>query len=179
MFCMDTIYSIKGWEGFYGITKDGRVWSCPRIINTSRRKAKIKGRWLKPSRNGNGYLQLIFKVEGREKTLLLHRILAETFLGCVEGKYIDHIDGDISNNSLDNLRICTIQQNNWNSKPTNVATSKYKGVSWNKNESKWKVSIAIDGKQRHLGTFADEVDAAKAYEDVAKEIHGEYFRSSI
>ena len=132
MFRMDTVYSIKGWEGFYGITKDGRVWSYPRIINSSRRKAKIKGRWLKPSTCKRGYCRLIFKANGRAKTVYLHRLLAETFLGCIEGKSIDHIDGNPSNNSLDNLRICTNRQNTWNSKPLKGKTSKYKGVSWDK-----------------------------------------------
>jgi len=39
--------------------------------------------------------------------------------------------------------------------------------------------IRMNGKKTHIGIFTDEIDAAKAYEDVAKEIHGEYFKSSI
>ena len=142
-------------------------------------KAKIKGRWLKPSTCKRGYCRLIFKANGRAKTVYLHRLLAETFLGCIEGKSIDHIDGNPSNNSLDNLRICTNRQNTWNSKPLKGKTSKYKGVSWDKGNNRWRAMIRMNGKNTHIGIFTDEVDAAKAYEDVAKEIHGEYFRSSI
>lgn len=42
-------------------------------------------------------------------------------------------------------------------------SSKYKGVSFNKNEQKWTSSIFVNGKKKHLGTFTREDEAANAY----------------
>ncbi len=38
----------------------------------------------------------------------------------------------------------------------------------------WQASFWFDGKQRHLGYFAEEEDAARAYDVRAYEVHGEY-----
>jgi hypothetical protein len=44
-------------------------------------------------------------------------------------------------------------------------TSQHRGVHWDKSRSKWKAQIQVGGKQRHLGYFAAEEEAAKAYRD--------------
>jgi hypothetical protein len=44
-------------------------------------------------------------------------------------------------------------------------TSEYKGVSWYKKNQKWIVSITIDGKKKHLGSFTDELEARDTYCD--------------
>jgi hypothetical protein len=46
-------------------------------------------------------------------------------------------------------------------------SSKYRGVCWNKRETKWKAGIGYDGKQHHLGYFEDEEEAAWAYDKAA------------
>jgi TPR repeat protein len=52
-------------------------------------------------------------------------------------------------------------------------TSTYRGVSWNKRVNKWVANIRSDGKKRHLGSFEDEEEAAKAYDKAARAHHGE------
>jgi hypothetical protein len=52
-------------------------------------------------------------------------------------------------------------------------TPTYRGVCWEKNINKWKAQIKYDGKNRHLGCFEDEEEAAKAYDKVARAQHGE------
>jgi hypothetical protein len=42
--------------------------------------------------------------------------------------------------------------------------SKYTGVSWYKPYNKWKASITIYGKLKHLGYFTSEIDAHEAYQ---------------
>lgn len=94
-------------------------------------------------------------------------------------KSLDHIDGNKSNNDIDNLRCATNQENamnqkknkSHNGKPT---TSKFKGVSWNKRDKKWQVRIMVDGKTKHLGYFDSEIDAAKSYDRAAIEAFGEF-----
>ena len=58
--------------------------------------------------------------------------------------------------------------------PPHGKTSKYKGVSRNSHRRKWQASISIDRKYKIIGVFDLEEDAAKAYEEAAKEYHGEY-----
>ncbi len=53
-------------------------------------------------------------------------------------------------------------------------TSGYKGVSLFGRDSKWKAQIQVDGKKRHLGYFDDKIEAAKAYDRAALELHGEF-----
>lgn len=47
--------------------------------------------------------------------------------------------------------------------------SEYRGVSWAKWDAKWQATISIDGKQRHLGLFDNEIDAARARESAEEE----------
>lgn len=53
-------------------------------------------------------------------------------------------------------------------------TSQYKGVNWNRSNNGWVAKIMVRGKVSHLGTFADEVDAARAYDQAAFEGFGDF-----
>ena len=53
-------------------------------------------------------------------------------------------------------------------------TSEFKGVSRDKDLQKWRAEITAHRKHKHLGTFESEVDAAKAYDKAAIELHGEF-----
>ncbi len=72
------------------------------------------------------------------------------------------------------MRVCKHQQNTWNRKSVTGSSSKYKGVSFQKATQYWKVNIKINEKQVHIGCFWNEDDAARAYNKVAKVLHGEY-----
>lgn len=52
-------------------------------------------------------------------------------------------------------------------------TSKYKGVFFKKCKNKWQAVISVDKKQKHLGTFENEIDAAKAYNEAAVHYFGD------
>lgn len=90
--------------------------------------------------------------------------------------YIDHINGDRSDNRVENLRVCTAQQNSFNRKGNRNVTSNYKGVYWHKRDNVWAVEYRKDGKKKFLGYYSDEVVAAKAYDNYVRELHGEYRR---
>lgn len=85
---------------------------------------------------------------------------------------VDHIDGNGLNNSLNNLRECTMSQNLGNSRRHKDNHSGVKGVSWNKDKKKWKVRI----KGFHLGYFDSLDDAAAVYEMAAKKVFGDFAR---
>jgi hypothetical protein len=117
----------------------------------------------------NGYPTM-----GREP-ILLHRFL----MNPPKGFQVDHIDGNKLNNQRENLRIVTPQQNRWNMWKNGGNTSKYKGVSWSKQLSKWVVHICKDRKVKHVGYFDSESEAALAYNECAKLAFGEFARLNI
>ena len=50
-----------------------------------------------------------------------------------------------------------------------IPTSKYKGVSWEKNRNKWRTQIKINGKNKNLGYFISEEQAHEIYQNALKE----------
>ncbi|MGL5934760.1 MAG: HNH endonuclease [Cetobacterium sp.] len=104
------------------------------------------------------------------KVVRLHRFI----MGYTGDDCIDHIDSNKFNNSKKNLRITTAMQNSMNKKSTSGSSSQYIGVSLNKNTGKWTAQITIKGKQKHLGSFTCEIDAAKARDVATKEHFDQY-----
>lgn len=106
-------------------------------------------------------------------TIFLHRVVATRLLGGIpKGIEVDHINGVRLDCRRANLRLANNSQNAANRASTSGSTSRYRGVCWKKSLSKWAVKIG----HKHIGYFADEVDAAKAA-DAAALIHfGEYAR---
>jgi hypothetical protein len=86
---------------------------------------------------------------------------------------VDHIDHDGLNDRRSNLRICTQRQNLYNSRPKG-RSSRFKGVCWDKARQRWVVYIRYGGRNRFIGQFADEIEAAKAYDRAAASLFGEY-----
>ncbi len=108
--------------------------------------------------------QYIGKIKGKHKSkhLYMHNFL----VGVIpKGKMIDHINGDGLDNRKCNLRICTKQENGRNrAKHAGNTKNKYKGVYRYRGEKKFTVRIVIKkGKQIILGAYADEQEAAMAY----------------
>jgi hypothetical protein len=86
---------------------------------------------------------------------------------------IDHINRNGLDNREANIRPATVAQNAWNSRKRNPH-SKYKGIWFAKDKQKFRACITANGKRHHLGYFADEISAAKAYDEAAKKYHGEF-----
>jgi len=89
------------------------------------------------------------------------------------GFIVDHRNHKSLNNTRMNLRIATRSQNSCNNKKTRGCSSKYKGVHRDK-KGLWRAKIHFNGKEIFLGCFEKEIDAAKAYDKAAKELHGEF-----
>ena len=109
---------------------------------------------------------------GKRTTIKMHRVIAEAN----PGEPVDHINGDGLDNRKSNLRICTGSQNAMNQRPQSGRTSKYKGVHWHKTKNKWIASIGINGKVSTIGSFNTELEAAKAYNNEARKLFGEFAR---
>ena len=93
-------------------------------------------------------------------------------------KYVDHIDGDRSNNRLANLRLATPGQNSHNQrKVKSITSSKFKGVK--KVGKKWRAYINHEGKMLHLGYHLTEEEAAIAYDTKALDVFGAYAKCNF
>ena len=86
----------------------------------------------------------------------------------------DHRNSCGLDNRKQNLRVCTKAQNQHNQHLRQGTTSQYKGVSWHKKSNLWITYIRCNGKGYYLGTYKNEVEAAKAYDKKAKELFGEF-----
>ena len=87
---------IAGTQGNYFVSDDGQVWSRPRK-NSS-------GGLLKIGRNSHGYLVVDLSVNGKTTTRRVHRLVIEAFAGPPDdGHECRHLDGDKTNNRIDNL----------------------------------------------------------------------------
>ncbi|EMH4108092.1 HNH endonuclease [Serratia marcescens] len=118
-----------------------------------------------------GYLR--FGVSGYGM-VIAHRAAWAIHYGEIPKKHIDHIDGDKTNNRIDNLRLCTHNQNQHNQGIRKNNKSGFKGVSWMKSLRKWQAQICCNSKVKHLGFYDEKEDAARAYDKAAIEFHGEF-----
>ena len=109
-------------------------------------------------------------IRGVGRYTFMHRLI----LNCKKGEIVDHINHNGLDNRRSNLRIVTIQQNAMNSRPRKGGTSKYKGVCLSKRDNRWQAKIKFNKNTIWLGSYASEVDAAKAYNQAALKYFGEY-----
>ncbi len=93
--------------------------------------------------------------------------------GWEKGLQVDRIDNDLGY-TPENCRIVTQHQNNMNRRPLAGSSSKYKGVTWDKKNNKWKAGIKLNKKLYNLGRLTSESEAAIAYNVKAVELHGEF-----
>lgn len=89
-----------------------------------------------------------------------------------DGYWIDHEDKIKAHNWITNLRLATPTQNQYNK----AGSGQYaKGVTWrDRKEKPWQAKIRVNGDRLHLGSFATEEEAAKAYREACIRYHGEF-----
>ena len=104
---------IPKYEGYYQISNKGQVRSVTRFVFRGESKngvainQRVDGRPLSVNKTKNGYLTVVLNKDGHQKRMLVHRIVAMSFipnpLGLPE---INHKDGNRTNDKVDNLEWC-------------------------------------------------------------------------
>ncbi len=145
---------IKGYEGDYQVSNLGNVKSLKFNME------KI----LKQTKHTNGYLKINLTKNNNQKMFLIHRLLAQVFLGLdfdsdLMVNHKNHIKDD---NNVNNLEIVSRRENlSYQKRKT---TSKYAGVYYDKiRRNKWVSGIVVNKKRKHLGYFETEEQAHQAY----------------
>lgn len=110
--------------------------------------------------------------DGKKVTIMLHRQI----MNAQESLDVDHRDTNPLNNQRYNLRVCTRTQNNANRTPYKFGTSKFKGVSFRRDRlsNPWRASIGYNNQRLSLGVYPTEIQAAKSYDEKARELFGEF-----
>lgn len=111
---------------------------------------------------------------GNNKFISLHRFVMQPNDGRV---WVDHVNGNIFDNTRKNLRLAnpSINAKNVKNDRKNNKTG-HKGVVWHKATKKWGAQIQSDGKHVWLGTFKTKEEAVAAYKSAEKRLFGEFAR---
>lgn len=124
------------------------------------------------SNNGNGYLRMA--VLG--KYFYVHRIIFMWNFGYFPNE-IDHIDGNRTNNKIENLREATHSENGKNLTLRKSNKVGINGVRFDADRNKWYSSICVNKKKKHLGRFVNLEDAISARKKAENEFFGEWSRN--
>lgn len=117
--------------------------------------------------NKLGYL----RIQYAKRMYLAHRIAWFLHYGTQPPIVLDHVDGNPSNNRINNLREATPSQNMQNAS-TQVGKSGVKNIAWKRNA--WTVRFSVDGRRREFGRFQN-LDLAKEFAgEVRTEIYGSF-----
>lgn len=139
-------------------------------------KPRDSARWNSANAgNRAGYMEKSGYTRGTlaGKRHLVHRIIWTLVNGSPPEGNLDHIDGDRSNNKIENLRACSAKQNQGNRRHSKNNTSGYRGVSFN--YGKFVARLRKGKTLLHLGCFDTAEDAAAAYRQAAIEYFGEFY----
>jgi AP2 domain/NUMOD4 motif len=153
---------VVGYEGLYRVSSDGQVFSL------------VSNRNLSVGVTRKGHLKADLVKCGIRRSYTVSQLMLLAFFPGSEGKLADHKDRNPKNNNLSNIRPATYSQNGANSQMSVYNVSGYRGVSWFKTRGKWRVTITVNCRKRHVGYFADVEEAAKAYNREALKHFGEF-----
>ncbi|MFC4221968.1 homing endonuclease [Escherichia phage UPEC03] len=145
------------------------------IIRTSHKRSDLIGKEVGSKIKG-GYTRVYFKSKG----YLRHRIIYYVATGKLPD-VIDHKNGVEAGDGIDNLREADQSRNCQNRTKRRVATSRFKGVCVRDQPTgiRYIAQIKIDGKVKHIGSYRDEYEAAKAYDREAIKHFGKFAKLNI
>lgn len=174
---------IDAFEGFYKVSNTGKVKSIAvrrsihgvvRVIN--------RERILTPYDNGNGYLMVCLRANGKKTPVSVHRLVAKAFLDTVPNKdVVNHKDRNTHNNNVENLEWVTTKENvNWSAeymkkpkKKSRISNTGEKYISIRNNL--YRVAF----KHFHVDKSFKNIEDAIAYRDAFVNQNIDYFGKGL
>lgn len=111
------------------------------------------------------------KVSVRYRPYQAHRLAWLLTFGRWPNDQIDHINGDRADNRLCNLRECNHSENQQNRKTAKNSTSGLTGVTWHKDQKRWRTQIGVGRRKYHIGHFDSKEEAYAAYLRAKADLH--------
>lgn len=102
----------------------------------------------------------VARVGPERRTLYMHRLILG--LEPDDPREVDHINRNGLDNRRANLRVVTRPENRQNLGPRRGSSSRFRGVTWQRDKGKWRARVRWQGRSYSLGYFADERAAAEA-----------------
>lgn len=104
---------VVGYESLYEVSSFGNIKSLNRLTNNQYKAYFLKGKQLSPATDKGGYKYVcLTDLNKKSKFKYVHRLMAESFLKPIPGKeFVNHIDGDKSNNYISNLEYVSKSEN--------------------------------------------------------------------
>lgn len=159
---------IKGHEGFHMVSNFGRVKSLDmeyKIGNGCIRNVYSRLHLLQKDKHG--YYRACIGVNGNQKKIFVHQLVAEAFLPNPENKpFVNHKNSIRNDNRVENLEWVNYRENCTHGLIQKSSKSSiYSGVHYSINDKIWIATITINKKQVYLGCFNSEKEAALAYKE--------------
>ena len=165
---MEEFRPVVDYEDIYEVSNLGNMRSIDRMSIGGRFGPYfIKGKPIAtPIDSKCGYRHMTLARGKHKRKVNIHRLVARAFLGEPNGLVVDHLNGDRSDNRVENLEYVTMRENILRGR-TGQSGSKKKCSSRGVTVSPWNryvASIRIKGKSNYLGSFDTEHEASIAYE---------------
>lgn len=146
--------------------RDGDLHWKPRTL--SRNRPSVLNGEKVGCPNGSGYLTMVHD----KRKYYLHQLVFLMHHGHIPSN-IDHIDGNGSNNRIENLRLATVSENMYNTKINTKNTSGFKGVHFNKQKQKWQAKLWVRGEQ--IARVFQSKELAVEFMELFREMaHGQF-----
>ncbi len=124
------------------------------------------------TKDKDGYLE----IKIGQKRYKAHRLAWLYVYGHFPKAQIDHVNGDVADNRIANLREATNSENNCNRGPLSRNRLGLKGVR--KHGNRFQALICKNGKQTLIGSFETKEEANHAYRNAARTLHGDFCYSA-
>ena len=134
----------------------------------------LKNRTIVWKLDKDGYYYSTIKLMKRAYTAYKHVYVFFNAHGYIPER-VDHKDGNILNNDLDNLRAVTASENNWNRKLNSNSTTGIKGVTVR--NGKFVGQVQANGRKYSAGSYNSLAEAETAVTNLRNKLHGEFARN--
>jgi len=123
--------------------------------------------------NSRGYKTVRVILNGRVHCLTAHRIIFAMSNNFWPDQ-VDHINGDRADNRIENLRKASCSQNCVNRNYIYSNKNKYRGYTYRESRGIYEVYVTTNNKNKYIGSYLTEEEAALAYNHAVRDIHGDF-----